>query len=465
VIAVALRFDLGRYHANPWGEHVNAGLVEWPPSPWRILRGLYAASRTNAQLGSVREPAERALARLMSAPPPNYVIPPAAEGHSRHYMPSRTWSLKKPKEHDLILDAFLAIPPQDELIVAWEAELPETERRALGEVVRALGHLGRSEAVCSARLLDGGERPPAFNAMPADEASAGEPLALLCPTPEATLEDLSISVAELRRMRQALPPRTRKVAYSAQLPQQAEAPSEPWAAPQLALFHIGGGNRPGIAEAVAVAQAARAALQRRYGGGQDGVASPTLSGRRADGPREDQHQHAHYLVLPDAEGRRVEQLAIWAPEGFGPSEVKALASLSRLVVRGAGDPLPLALAALGTTAELSIPRLLGPARRWRSLTPFGLVRHPKPRGGALKDGPREQVRLELRRRGLPEPAEVALVRGSWHRFRSSRVGQSRLQRARVFGVRLRFEQPVRGPIALGALCHFGLGLFVPERDA
>lgn len=24
-------------------------------------------------------------------------------------------------------------------------------------------------------------------------------------------------------------------------------------------------------------------------------------------------------------------------------------------------------------------------------------------------------------------------------------------------------EPVRGPIALGALCHFGLGVFVPEK--
>lgn len=29
---------------------------------------------------------------------------------------------------------------------------------------------------------------------------------------------------------------------------------------------------------------------------------------------------------------------------------------------------------------------------------------------------------------------------------------------------LRFAQPVRGPIALGFGCHFGLGLFVPASD-
>ena len=462
VIAVALRFDLGRYHANPWGEHVNEGLVEWPPSPWRILRGLYATSRMHAQLTALREPADRALARLISAPPPSYALPPSTEGHTRHYMPSRSWSWARPAQ-DMILDAFRAVHPEDEVIVVWEVQLPGDEQAALGEVLRCLGHLGRSESVCSARLLDQHERLPQVNARPIMDASVEESVGLLCPTSDATLKEIGVSIGELRRRRQLLPPKTRKVSYLVEV--EAPAPEKPtsWFSPELAFFHVGGGNRPGIAEAVTVAQAARAALQRRYGAGQEGVASPTLSGRSADRPRQDQHQHAHYLVLPDEGGLRVGQLAIWAPEGFGPGEIRALTALSSLTVRGVGEPLPIALAAIGTTTQLRIPSLLGPARRWRSLTPFGLVRHPKLRGGRLTDGPEEQVRLELRRRGLPEPAEVELLRGSWHRFRSSRVGQSRLQQARVFGIRLRFEQPVRGPIALGALCHFGLGLFVAER--
>ena len=31
--AVALRFLAGRFHATPWGHHVNEGVPEWPPSP------------------------------------------------------------------------------------------------------------------------------------------------------------------------------------------------------------------------------------------------------------------------------------------------------------------------------------------------------------------------------------------------------------------------------------------------
>ncbi len=34
-ISIAIQFSAGRFHATPWGHHVNEGLPEWPPSPWR----------------------------------------------------------------------------------------------------------------------------------------------------------------------------------------------------------------------------------------------------------------------------------------------------------------------------------------------------------------------------------------------------------------------------------------------
>lgn len=465
MIALALRFDFGRYHANPWGEHVNEGLIEWPPGPWRILRGLYSTLLTNAELGPWREEGERALLRLLSAPPPTYSLPPSREGHTRHFMPSRAWSPARPGETDLVFDAFRALAPEDELVVLWQAELAGPERDALDALANRLGYLGRSESLCSARVLDQAEHVT-IHARPADEQHLGADVELLCPAPNATLDDIGISIGELRRRRLSLPPAARRVFYAVEAPQ----PPTIWSArlatapPELALFEVGGGNRPGISEAVSVAQTLRAALQRRHDVARQGRSSPTLSGRESDGPRGDQHRHAHYIALPDEEGRRVQRLAVWAPEGLGPAEVRTLASLSTLSIRSAGEPLPVALAALGRVSEMRIPDLLGPSKRWRSLTPFGLVRHPKTRGGALKDGPAEQVLLELQRRALPEPVEIALVRGSWHRFRASRVGQTRLQRAQVFGFALEFGEAIRGPIALGALCHFGLGVFVATPD-
>ena len=41
-LSIAVAFPAGRFHATPWGHHVNEGLPEWPPSPWRLLRALIA---------------------------------------------------------------------------------------------------------------------------------------------------------------------------------------------------------------------------------------------------------------------------------------------------------------------------------------------------------------------------------------------------------------------------------------
>ena len=42
MVAIGIRFTAGRYSATPWGHQVNEGLIEWPPSPWRLLRALVA---------------------------------------------------------------------------------------------------------------------------------------------------------------------------------------------------------------------------------------------------------------------------------------------------------------------------------------------------------------------------------------------------------------------------------------
>jgi CRISPR-associated protein Csb2 len=42
MISLSLRFLAGRYHATPWGRHVNEAALAWPPEPVRVLRALIA---------------------------------------------------------------------------------------------------------------------------------------------------------------------------------------------------------------------------------------------------------------------------------------------------------------------------------------------------------------------------------------------------------------------------------------
>jgi len=98
---LALRFDLGRYHATPWGSHVNDGQVEWPPSPWRLLRALFSASRVDTRLNAERASVDHGLELLLAAPPPSYVLAPSVGAHTRHYLPQLKLDKKQAPKRDL----------------------------------------------------------------------------------------------------------------------------------------------------------------------------------------------------------------------------------------------------------------------------------------------------------------------------------------------------------------------------
>jgi CRISPR-associated protein Csb2 len=477
VVGLRIRFDLGRYHANPWGSNVNDAVVEWPPSPWRLLRGLYAVGRTHAGLVPRQAALDRALVTLAAAPPPLFELPAATPAHTRHYMPVPEGKSEKSAK---VLDGFLAIDPQAELVAWWEARLDADASDALATAARCLGYLGRSESVCTAQLEVGVE-PEKVAAAPLEGTAIdpnpdNETIDLLCPATDDPLAALTVSVTELRKQKRLIPPGTRRVTYAvsrAPSPHRSIAGTPeplPMTRPSVALFRIRGGNRPALTDAVSMGQLLRKALQSQFGSRNKKASSSTFSGRAGDRRRTDQHRHAHYLSLPDRHGRRIDRLFVWAPEGFGEEEVAALAGLRTIFERDpAGGPpreFSVALGALGDTADLHLPALLGPSREWESLTPFGLVRHPKIKRGTEVDSPKDQVRRELEHRGgLPDPTSIKEVQGDWHRFRSSKAGTSRLGRATVVGIRIQFDEVVRGPIAIGALSHYGLGLMVPANPA
>src|SRR5438067_2526371 len=104
-VAIAIRFPAGRFHATPWGHHVNEGLSEWPPSAWRLLRALVATwKRKLAGESLVERELPGTLAELAKQPP-HFTLPPATLGHTRHYMP-----LRFPDQGDRtkVFDAFVS---------------------------------------------------------------------------------------------------------------------------------------------------------------------------------------------------------------------------------------------------------------------------------------------------------------------------------------------------------------------
>ena len=459
-----VEFPWGRYHATPWGHNVNEGLPEWPPSPWRVLRGLFASWKTRcANLPA--EDVEAALSQLAGSP--TIHVPAMKPAHLRHYMPQIAHrSVGKPST-TITFDPFAVMNPREPIFVEWDVDLTASPRRALDDMAAALSYLGRSESVCDAALVSQVENPALVSWRPAgpDDPTDAE---ILCAGQSFALSDLVQSPDTVRKNGRLFPPGSRLVPYTKVDSTEAPIITDDWrptyAAVRLAVHPR---PRPMITDAVAVGELLRWAALRKHR-----VPSATLSGKRPSGDyRIDGHQHAHYLSLAqrDRSGAAapIDSLVVWAPGRLNGDELAALAQVKWLCAGRSAPRVPdiaLAVAAFGDIGEVA-PEIVGPSSLWASRTPFAPGRHGQKLSWA------EHIRAEIERelsvyRNLPAPASVTVVDADVRRYRRYRLprketmGSSR----RAAMAQIQFDQPVEGPIVLGSLSHFGLGLFMPAES-
>ncbi|MBL8716428.1 MAG: type I-U CRISPR-associated protein Cas5/Cas6 [Myxococcales bacterium] len=504
---LVFRFPGGRYHATPWGNHVNEGLVEWPPSPWRLIRALLATGFT--KLGWVEPPREaRELVEGLASMLPIYRLPAAIGSHTRHYMPTDS---KNPEDRTKVFDAFARLRPGAELGVAWPAALTDGARGLLAELVPRMSYLGRAESVVDARLVEDAELPDGDLASAVGVNRPGvEPIALLAPMtsadysawrnkaaaeepaktgtsskgaktrlspyPTDALAALLVDTAFLQQHGWTQPPGSRRVLYyrTPLSTSPSRSPSQPTLVRQAdtALFALASNTRNGnvlplLARALPQLELLHRGLLSRVGD----VRCPELSGRGDDGAPLEGHRHAVLVPLDLAGDGQLDHVLVHAPMGFGADAQRALRGLRSTYTKGGDAPLFVTLVGLGTCATLSrigarAVAELGESCVWESRTPFVPPRHLKATRHTLGD----QVQAELVSRGLPPALRVEsldrdeLVLRGFHRFVRERRHPARPSPTpRFFGLRIEFERPVRGPLALGYASHFGLGLFVPVR--
>jgi CRISPR-associated protein Csb2 len=489
MLAIRMRFLTGRFHATPWGHHVDEGVVEYPPSLWRLLRSLvatfYRAFPARAhENGGDNESISRLksiLAKLSA--PPEYRLPQAAVAHTRHY--------DQANDGVKFFDTFISVNPNDELLWLWrDVVLDEKEREALAGLLNALGTFGRAEAWCEAGLLSeeearslaeesthalkGNSRPVA-----ADVDLAGlETMRLLLPTPNADADELfealKIETATMRKQRHLEPQGSRWVTYAR--PQNILQPrrSKP-ARPKVerrytvARFALSSAVLPLVTDAMPLAETARFALSHCRAGNSY---SPALTGKTRDGEPLTGHEHAHFFVTDEDGDGRLDHLTVYAPCGFNRDDVEALGQLSSVKRYKNLPNVRTVLLGLGEWEDFKGVPIFRVARRWRSVTPFSLPRFANRGGGKPprpRDLPEAQLVRELKSRGLPEPVKITRVDGyvtdkrpkfRWLEFHARRL-RKETEGHGLAGFEIEFAEEVRGPIAVGFGCHFGLGLFMP----
>ncbi|MBI3202959.1 MAG: type I-U CRISPR-associated protein Cas5/Cas6 [Myxococcales bacterium] len=472
MLAIELTFPGGRYHATPWDAHVNEGVTEWPPSPWRLLRALVATRHLKAREEVSQETLE-ALIEALSAELPSYSLPGKVEGsHTRHYMPLFAEKTTK------VFDTFLHVPGGERLVVGWpNITLDDRLSTALACLLERLGYLGRAEAWVEAKLCDASPAELDCGPVAAERAAEGsecDVVRVLAPVPSEELVRWR-SAALDERITRALDEERRKardkgkpadkvklspkkvVALESALPRTAydaliaetdvlrkdgwnRPPGSRWveyarprsiaargvvvarAKPQLptvARYALAGQVLPRLADAVFEAEKVRVALLSQSDGapvfsGRDGVTGQLLEG------------HRHVFIMPEANARhgRITHVTVFARMGF---DENARASLERLrtVWQRSGHDLQYVLLGLGQPEDFGGTRtvsgqcpLLATAQAWVSRTPFVPTRHPKRGGGgepkrdehglAIGSPEHDFVRLVMEQ-GFPRPLRVERV--------------------------------------------------------
>jgi CRISPR-associated protein Csb2 len=390
----------------------------------------------------------------------------------------------RPKQARTFPSVGLAEP---RVVYKWSALDLETHVvRALDALLGRLVRLGHSSSLVSCRLV-------------ADASSAQTPEPTAVPDDAGQLDMRWIGAGQLEQLERAFErhggtrPRALPnviVRYrSGAAPVAPVPPASAMTSGEWFVFEIEGRRTLPSIRTVQLARLLRDSLMSHI----DDPIPELISGHRADGSASTR-PHASYLALPfvgrDHATGAVMGVAVMLPRRDAVDREEYSAA-RRALLRGIGQfkAAGAQLGRLGTMRHVSDPPDLhalrrrtweAPSESWVSATPIALPRHP----GKLTAGVEATQQRSWERAdeivaeacvhaGLPEPAEAwtqlaPLAPGvrPARDFPAFVSGQGTEARARLLvHASIRFAQPVRGPLVLGAGRHFGLGLMRPVRAA
>ncbi len=407
---VLMSFPGGRYHATPWGHHVNEGQIEWPPCPWRLLRALIATGYTKLGWHEV-PPAGRRLIETLAGVLPVYQLPRASSAHSRHYMPIGELSNGVEKT-TLVFDTWANVG-DDALAIRWGCDLDHEAAALLAELAGLLGYLGRSESWVEARVVpddfpfdetrqavpqrNGEELGPHWELIPlmapvapdsytqwreekVAAAQSAHPLpegrskrptkslekqraAAVAPFPVDLICCLQKDTVWWKKEhRWSQPPGARRVLYwrpvdslAVTRPRAPEPrPAGPVEAMLLALSTQSRNKLalPHVHRTLPQAELLHQMLVARVGQGRRVDCAELTGHDRFGRPLADGHRHAHILPLDLDRDQHLDHILIWAPMGLSDAAQRAISSLKRTWTKGGAGDLQLALVGRGELRQL-----------------------------------------------------------------------------------------------------------------
>jgi CRISPR-associated protein Csb2 len=411
MIAVQIEF-LG---APKLSDPSNPRYAEWPPAPDRVFQALVASAGETGQDMSV-------LRHLESAPLISCGEAQCSEA-PKNFVPRNFES-----QHIGTL-VYMPHAMVDNTVVTYAWDIPETLAPELRPIVEALTYVGRSSSFVRASLV--GEIEPAW--VP---DAHGE---LLMRVPhQGRLDELQTAYQAGRR---CPPPRTTGYRRT-----DTVYPTAGWG--ELRVL------RP-----------KRALDQRDTLVWTDKMRVAVMSNAPADMPSvihgHDNHHHIAWTALPNvgnpyARGE-ILGLGCWLPTDMTLTDV-AILGVSMLRVREI-DGVQFELDHVGLKG-LQPETWCRASRIWATVTPIALDRWPR-----RNLTPEESVRQSVEMAGLPSPAEVSVSGVSpWKGAIHSKKWSARKGPRYITHATMVWDQPVAGPMLIGADRYFGGGLCRPLHE-
>jgi len=477
MVLIELTFPAGRYHATAWGRHVNEGVPEWPPSPYRLARALYDAwKRKRPEWEEVRV---NPLLNAVSSAPPLYRLPDATVSHTRSFLSKNE---EDPQSKTLIFDGFVVLSPRSTVLMGWpEAALDVGVLDDLDELLSILNYLGRSESWIAARLVPG-VTAVEWNCFPethSDDVSQMEIVPVAVPIPQGEYTPIKVGTGRSARQLSWMdalatgtdviqeagwshPPAMRYTDYLRPAecfePSAATHTTRSTTEMNSVLYAFDSKVLPQVTETIVIAERVRRGLMSAHKelvGAQN--VSFKFSGKGPEGEPIQGHQHAFYLPLDRDGDGRIDHVIVYCQLPFHGLEVVALDRLRSLWQRDGRPELRCIPVLWNERASQS--------RVFASTTPFVPSRHFKPKRNDFETWIRGEVVRECANHGLPAPVkvdgigELSVTGGRsvrWFEFRRNRKDDPVRS---GYGLRIEFDREIKSPLALGYGCHFGLGQF------
>ncbi len=465
-LTLEFQFLAGQYHATQWGRNVNEGLIDWPPSPWRILRAVISAWKTHAS--EIEDSKVRPIIENMCKSHVSFEIPKAIQAHTRHYMPIK-------KSTEKVIDSFVMTDKGECLYAHWnDLKLEEEQKEILGRITDKIKYLGRAESWCKVRITDKGINPNCV-LLEGDNFKNKDIIEVITPASDSTLDDLCMRVSDMHENKKSHPDKSKFVQYVREPDCLTHVPTNNAntdTGVKIVRYVITGSVRPKITETVRVADIIKRAAMSVYGQNNNKEISETLSGKDSNKEMLKGHSHAFYLPTDEDNDNILDHVTIFAKAPFDEKELGALNIMNK--IRYSPNPFEVIYESRGNLKDFAEIPILESSKKWETVTPFVLNKHTKFRGSngeIVVDGPEDQLRDEIRNRFGDEIKVKSLkIDGAKIRMRTGimpiqfkRWRKDRLPGFGAYNVKIEFDKDMTGPLSFGHGSHFGLGLLVPSR--